>query len=79
MTPAQTLTVAAVGGLAAVLGLVLLVALALGLYTLVARIIELHDAYRERRAHARERAAELATLHAINALGTTTHPKEDFR
>lgn len=77
MTPAQTLTVAAIGGLTALLGLVLLVALALALYALVARIFELRDAYHERRAHARERAAELATLHAIDALGTTTHPTED--
>ncbi|MFI7137214.1 hypothetical protein ACIBQ5_05425 [Streptomyces massasporeus] len=79
MTPHQTLIVAAIGGLAALLGLILVVALALGLYTLIARLIDLHNALLERRAHARAQAAaaaELATLHAIDALGTTTHPKE---
>ncbi|WP_031104305.1 hypothetical protein [Streptomyces sp. NRRL S-146] len=76
MTPGQVFTVAAIGGLAVVLGLVLVVLLALAIYAAVARIIDLHDALRERRAHARERAADLATLHAIDALGTTSHPKE---
>jgi peptidoglycan/LPS O-acetylase OafA/YrhL len=79
MTPHQTLIVAALGGLAALLGLVLIVALALGLYTLIARLIDLRDTLRERRAHARAQeaaAAELATLHAIDSLGTTNHPKE---
>jgi hypothetical protein len=76
MTPAQTLTIAAIGGLAALLGLILLVLLAVALYLLVARIIDLRDAYRERRAHARQRAAELATLDAINALPTTDHPTD---
>ena len=76
MTPNQTLTVAALGGLAALLGLIVVVALALALYAAVARIIDLHDALRQRRAHARERAADLTTLHAIDALGTTNHPKE---
>ncbi|MEU0584570.1 hypothetical protein [Streptomyces sp. NPDC006132] len=76
MTPHQTLTVAVIGGVAALLGLVLLVLLALALYLLAARVLELYDAYRERRAHAREQAAELATLHAINALPTTRHPTD---
>ena len=76
MTPAQVFTVAVIGGLAVVVGLVLVVALGFGLYALIARIIDLRDAYRERRAHARKTAAELATLHAINALPTTQHPKE---
>lgn len=82
MTPHQTLIVAALGGLAALLGLVLIVALALCLYNLIARIIDAHNAHLERRAHARAQAtaaAELATLHAIDALGTTNHPREDPR
>lgn len=76
MTPHQTLTVAAIGGLAALLGLVLLVVLALALYALVARIIDLRDAHRERRAHAHQQD-ELAICQAINALPTTSHPTED--
>ena len=75
MTPNQTLIVAAMGGLAALLGLALVVGLALGLYRLIARLLDARDAHLARRAHARAQA-ELATLHAIDALGTTTHPKE---
>jgi hypothetical protein len=75
MTPHQTLIVAAIGGLAALLGLVLLVGLAVGLYTLIARILEARDTHHARRAQATA-AADLATLHAIEALGTTSHPKE---
>lgn len=77
MTPAQVFTVAAIGGLAVVVGLVVVVALVAGLYTLIARIIDLRDAYRERRALVRQRAADLATLNAINALPTARHPAED--
>lgn len=75
MTPRQTLIVSSIGGFTAALTLILVVALALALHRAFSRLIDLHDAYRERRAHAREQA-ELATLHAIDALGTTPHPKE---
>ena len=78
MTPQQTLAVAAIGGLAALLGLALLVGLALGLYTLIARLIELYNARRGRREAELQppQQHDLEICQAIEALGTTNHPKE---
>ncbi|MGC5034125.1 hypothetical protein ACPXCS_06150 [Streptomyces sp. DT190] len=76
MTPNQAYLIGAIGGASLAVTLALIVLLALALHAAVSRIIDLHDAYRERRTHARQQAAELATLHAIDALGTTPHPKE---
>ena len=78
MTPEQVYTVAAIGGLTAALGLALVAALAVGIYTLVARLLELHDARRERREAERQppQQHDIEICQAIEALGTTNHPKE---
>lgn len=61
--------IAAVGGLAAALGLILFAALSVAVYATVARAVTAHEAYCERRRH-------LATCRAIDALGTTNEPQE---
>ena len=76
MTPVQVLAVAALGGITGLLGAVLFVALALGLYQVIDRVIELRDDHRARRTLKRQRRADLAACHAIDALPTTDHPKE---
>jgi hypothetical protein len=65
MTPNQTLTAAAIGGLAALLGLAVFTALAIGVYRLVQRLYDAHDERRTLAAYRRQ----------LNAL-PTTHPKE---
>ncbi|MFH9011214.1 hypothetical protein ACH4C6_07540 [Streptomyces sp. NPDC017943] len=81
MTPSQVTGVAAIGGTAALIALVLIALLAIGIYRIITRIATWSDAYRTRRAHAREQAretaAELAICQAIYALPTTRHPAED--
>ncbi|OSZ58683.1 hypothetical protein OQI_20470 [Streptomyces pharetrae CZA14] len=79
MTPHQVFAVAALGGLAALVGLVLAAASAIGLYRITTRLIDLHEAHRERRAHEQQQRADLAACQAIHALPTTDHPKEDQR
>ncbi|MFE2046696.1 hypothetical protein ACFXAZ_38455, partial [Streptomyces sp. NPDC059477] len=71
MTPTQTATVAALGGLAAVISLALVVTLAIGLYQLTTRIIDTRDAHREHRR-------TLADFrHQLDALPTTHPPHEE--
>lgn len=65
MTPHQTFAVAAIGGFAALLGLVLLVAVALGLHRLVEVLVDAHEQHRARRQ-------DLATCHAIDDLPAPT-------
>lgn len=76
MTPTQVLAVAALGGLAAIAGLVLFVALAVGLYTAIDRLIERAEDRRAERAHHR-RQHDLTICQAIDALPTTDHPTDD--
>lgn len=73
MTPLQVFTIAALGGLAALAGIVLMIALALGLFALIARIYDAHTAYTERRRTLAEARRQL------DALPTTHHPKEKPR
>lgn len=72
MTPTQVFTVAALGGLAALVGLVLVVALAVGLYLLVARLMDAAEEHQEQRR--RRRDSDICQ--AILALPTTDHPTE---
>lgn len=69
MTPHQVFAVAAIGGLCTAIALLLVVGLAIGVYNLSVHIADLRD---QRRAE-RE---DLHTCRAIDALGTTNHPKE---
>ncbi|MFF8980203.1 hypothetical protein ACF08A_25750 [Streptomyces cellulosae] len=86
MTPHQVLAVAALGGLAALLGLVLIVGVACGVFHLVSRLVDQVEDRRARRtAGVRPEPApggppaadDLATCRAIDALGTTHHPADD--
>lgn len=70
MTPWQTLAVAAIGGFAALTSIIIFVALALGTYTAIARLIDLHDTHREHRRTLTKARRQL------NALPTTHHPNE---
>ena len=70
MTPYQVLAVAALGGFAAILSLLLFVALALGLHRLVQRLVDAHDNLRERRRALADYRRQL------DALPTTSHPKD---
>ncbi|MEU9654419.1 hypothetical protein AB0E00_36760 [Streptomyces sp. NPDC048110] len=72
MTPTQVFTVGALGGLAALVGLVLFVTLAVGLYLLVARLIDAAEEHQEQR----RRRRDSDTCQAILALPTTDHPTE---
>jgi len=65
----ETFTIAAIGGFAALVSLIVLVAVSFAVYVAVARAIDTHEAYRERRR-------TLRTCRAIDALGTTNEPKE---
>ncbi|MFF8034894.1 hypothetical protein [Streptomyces sp. NPDC016626] len=76
MTPPQVLAVAALGGLAAIIISALFIALALGLYTIIDRIVDLREDHRVRRAHKRQQRADLATCQAISSLPTAHHPRE---
>ena len=76
MTKQDTYIVAAIGGASFAAALALIVLLAFALHRAFSRLIDWHDAHRQRRAHARQQAAELAICQAINALPTTPHPKE---
>ncbi|HET6636791.1 MAG TPA: hypothetical protein VFH77_17370 [Streptomyces sp.] len=60
----QIFIIAVLGGLSAVAGLLLAVALAVGLYTAISRAMEARQAYAERRR-------DLRACQAIDALGTT--------
>lgn len=86
MTPHQVLVVAALGGLAAVLGLVVFVGLALAVFRLASHLVDRYEDYRARRAtaggpptagSAPAAADDLATCRAIDALGTTRHHVEE--
>ncbi|WP_225080470.1 MULTISPECIES: hypothetical protein [unclassified Streptomyces] len=74
MSPEQVFLVAAIGGIAGVVGLVLFVGLALVVYAAVARLHEALEDRKTRRLAARE---DLATCQAISALPTTSHPTEE--
>ncbi|GHA01088.1 hypothetical protein ACFOOM_12410 [Streptomyces echinoruber] len=76
MTPLQTFVVAALGGLAALLALVLAAALGSALYIALSRLHEACAAHRERRAARRQARDDLKTIRAIDARGITNHPKE---
>lgn len=73
MTPSQVLTVAALGGLAALLGLILFIAASLGLVAGITRLVDAHEAHRQRRRTLADYRREL------DALPTTNHPKEKRR
>jgi heme exporter protein D len=83
VTKQQILIVASIGGFAAAITLILVVVLALAVHRAVHRLLDLHDAYRERRAHAREQQQRenlgifTRTQHAIDTLPTTRHPTEN--
>ncbi|MEV6614248.1 hypothetical protein AB0N31_10570 [Streptomyces sp. NPDC051051] len=66
MTPNQVFAVAMLGGLAAVIGLVAVAALAAGLYTAVDRLLDKQQQRREEQQH-RE---AIAVCRAIEALPT---------
>ena len=67
MTSGQVLVIAAVGGLFAFIALILSVALAVGVYILSSRLVELREQRREERQN-------LKTCRAIDALGVTDRP-----
>lgn len=71
----QVFTIAALGGLSVVVGIVLTIAAALGLLALTARLYDAREAWRERR----EQRRILADCHAIDALPTIDHPTEKPR
>lgn len=82
MTPHQVFAVAALGGFAALVALVLVVALGAAVARIVGRLVDRVDDYRARRAEQRAAAEQpdtddLDTCRAIDALGTTRHPTED--
>lgn len=74
MSPYQVAAVAAIGGIAALLGLVAFVATGLGVYKTIDHVIDVHDQCRARR---RARRLVLDTCEAIHALPTISHPTED--
>ncbi|MFC8438049.1 hypothetical protein ACFUJT_07605 [Streptomyces griseoincarnatus] len=81
MTPHQVAAVAALGGLATAIGLILFVALALGLHAILSRLVDACDAYRTRRAYQRDQQQQRRSLgvftdaqRAIDSLPTTDHP-----
>lgn len=77
MTPHQVAAVAALGGLAALLGLVLVIALALGVYQLLDRLVEAHSAWRaHKRQQQDEQQDDLAVCQAIHDL-PTRHPTDN--
>jgi len=69
VTSTQIYTVAVLGGLTVVIGLVAFIGLSLAVHAGFARLAELRETRRERRR-------TLRTCQAIDALGTTTHPTE---
>ncbi|MGV4984552.1 hypothetical protein ACVB8X_14115 [Streptomyces sp. NRAIS4] len=73
MTPRQTFVIAAIGGITGVFSLLLSVLIGVGLFVGVSRLAELAVAWRDRR---RTRREDLHTCRAIDALGTTKHPKD---
>ncbi|MEU2992567.1 hypothetical protein ABZ772_19765 [Streptomyces griseoincarnatus] len=76
MTPHQVFVIATLGGITGIVGAFLFVALALGIYQIIDRVIEAHNAWQTRRAHTRQQQADLAACQAIHDLPTTDHPKE---
>ncbi|MFE7966154.1 hypothetical protein ACFU0X_24480 [Streptomyces cellulosae] len=81
MTPHQVAAVAALGGLAAAIGLIAFIALALGLHAILSRLVDACDAYRTRRAHQRDQQRRglgvfTDAQRAIDALPTTDHPRD---
>ncbi|MGW3417037.1 hypothetical protein [Streptomyces phaeochromogenes] len=60
----DVLAIGAIGGLAALVGLIVLAAISLGVYAITRRAVTVHEASQERRR-------TLKTCQAINALGTT--------
>lgn len=70
MTPYQVLAVAAIGGFAAILTLILFVALAVAVHHLIQRLVDAHDNLRERRRALADYRRQL------DALPTTSHPKD---
>ncbi|MEU1596168.1 hypothetical protein ABZ468_25745 [Streptomyces sp. NPDC005708] len=69
MTPYQVAAVAVLGGLAAVVALVVVACLGGALYCVAARLVDAAEVRRMRRQ-------DLSTCRAIDELGTTNHPKE---
>lgn len=70
MTPHQTLAIAAIGGLAALLGLAVFTALAISLYRATQHVIDAHD---ERRDHRRTVDAYRRQLDALPTTNPTDH------
>lgn len=68
MTSDQVFSVAVIGGLSGVIGLVAVAGLLYGLYLALGHLVDLREARRARRR-------DLAACRAIDALGTTNHPK----
>ncbi|QQM44989.1 hypothetical protein [Streptomyces liliifuscus] len=60
----DVLAIGAIGGLAALVGLIVFVAVGLGVYAIVRRAVTAHEAYQQRRQL-------LRTCRAIDALGTS--------
>ncbi|QIJ62584.1 hypothetical protein [Streptomyces sp. JB150] len=69
MTPNQVFAVAAIGGFAAVIGLLFTIALAVGVHAAFQRLVTALDESRQRRR-------DLSACRAIEALGTTTEPQD---
>ncbi|MGW1039348.1 hypothetical protein [Streptomyces sp. NPDC002547] len=73
MTPTQVFTVAAIGGITSIAALLGFIALAVGAYAAIARIIDARDAYRAKRDVLAEARRQL------DAMPTAHHPTEDPR
>lgn len=67
MTPTQTYTVAVIGGLTVIIGAIVLLLLATGIYLTLDRLTDARDRHR----HHRRTRHDLNTCNAIHALGTT--------
>ncbi|MCX3059592.1 hypothetical protein [Streptomyces beihaiensis] len=68
MTPAQVLTVSALGGFAAVLGLSVLAVVALCLFAAATRLVEVHERHRHHRRALKDGRRRLETFTTIDDL-----------
>lgn len=75
MTPRQVLIVSALGGLFVVIALIVVVAVAIGLYMAVSRVLDARRALTEWRRR-RQRLQDLETCWVLESLDTVNHPKE---
>lgn len=70
MTSEQAIILGAAGGLTVLIGLIVFIGIALGLYLACSKLSDALDARRERRR-------DLTECRAIDALGTTNHPTQN--